>query len=115
MLKPKTSADVYLEEAGDLLEKGDVVQACEKYYKAAEEAIIILSYGYKIEIKNRDPVSLENAVYLLSKFLGEEIVKYWATAIMFLTAREYMDKELVEEYMKDVKNIVYLADKRNDS
>ena len=115
MLKPKTSADVYLEEADDFLEKGDVVQACEKYYKAAEEAIIILSHEHKIEIRNRDPVSLEKAVYLLSKILGEEIVKYWATAVMFLTAKEYMDKELVEEYMKDVKSIVYLADKGNDS
>ncbi|BDC18008.1 PaREP1 family protein [Acidianus sp. HS-5] len=33
----------YLEEADDLLEKGDVVQACEKYYKAAEDLVKYLS------------------------------------------------------------------------
>jgi Archaeal PaREP1/PaREP8 family. len=37
----KSSADVYLEEADELLSKGDVLQASEKYYKAAEEAIKI--------------------------------------------------------------------------
>ena len=41
---PKTLADVYLEEADELLSKGDIIQASEKYYKAAEEAIKILSY-----------------------------------------------------------------------
>lgn len=40
----KSSADVYLEEADELLSKGDVLQASEKYYKAAEEAIKILSF-----------------------------------------------------------------------
>ena len=40
----KSSADVYLEEADELLSKGDIIQASEKYYKAAEEAIKILSY-----------------------------------------------------------------------
>ncbi|BDC18573.1 PaREP1 family protein [Acidianus sp. HS-5] len=33
----------YLKEADELLEKGDIVQASEKYYKAAEEAIKTLS------------------------------------------------------------------------
>ena len=36
------SAEVYYEEAEELLSKGDLVQACEKYYKAAEEAIKLL-------------------------------------------------------------------------
>jgi hypothetical protein len=35
---------VYLEEADKLLSKGDIIQASEKYYKAAEEAIKILSH-----------------------------------------------------------------------
>ena len=39
----QTAADVYLEEADQLLEKGDVVQASEKYYKAAEEAVKLLA------------------------------------------------------------------------
>ncbi|QGR18056.1 PaREP1 family protein [Sulfurisphaera ohwakuensis] len=35
--------DVYFEEADELLSRGDLVQASEKYYKAAEEAIKYLS------------------------------------------------------------------------
>ncbi|MCG2871783.1 MAG: PaREP1 family protein, partial [Sulfolobales archaeon] len=33
-----------MKEADELLSKGDVLQASEKYYKAAEEAIKILSF-----------------------------------------------------------------------
>ncbi|WP_230952551.1 PaREP1 family protein, partial [Sulfolobus acidocaldarius] len=32
----------WIREADELLEKGDIVQASEKYYKAAEEAIKLL-------------------------------------------------------------------------
>ncbi len=32
----KSFADVYLEEADELLSRGDIIQSCEKYYKAAE-------------------------------------------------------------------------------
>ncbi|WP_009992486.1 PaREP1 family protein, partial [Saccharolobus solfataricus] len=32
----------FLNEAEEFLSKGDLVQACEKYYKAAEEAIKLL-------------------------------------------------------------------------
>jgi hypothetical protein len=37
-----TAADVLVEEADELLSKGDIVQASEKYYKAAEESIKLL-------------------------------------------------------------------------
>jgi len=43
-LLTKDSIKRLLKEADELLSKGDVVQASEKYYKAAEEAIKILSY-----------------------------------------------------------------------
>ncbi|MFP3218619.1 PaREP1 family protein [Acidianus sp.] len=111
MLKPKTSADVYLEEAEDYLSKGEVVQACEKYYKAAEEAILILANKYKISnINEKDEASLERIVSLLSKILGETIVKYWATAVLLLTAKDYMDQELVKIYKNDVERLVFIAD-----
>jgi hypothetical protein len=110
MLKPKTSADVYLEEAEDYLSKGEVVQACEKYYKAAEEAILILANKYKISnINEKDEASLERIVSLLSKILGETIVKYWATAVLLLTAKDYMDQELVKIYKNDVERLVFIA------
>ncbi|TRM97537.1 hypothetical protein DJ527_11890, partial [Sulfolobus sp. F1] len=37
-----TASDVLIEEADDLLSKGDITQASEKYYKAAEESIKLL-------------------------------------------------------------------------
>ena len=40
----KDSIKKLLKEADELLSKGDVLQASEKYYKAAEEAIKILSF-----------------------------------------------------------------------
>jgi Archaeal PaREP1/PaREP8 family. len=39
----------YLEEADELLERGDIVQASEKYYKAAEEAIKLFSRRLNLE------------------------------------------------------------------
>jgi len=41
--KIRLAHDVYFEEADELLSKGDLVQASEKYYKAAEEAIKYLA------------------------------------------------------------------------
>ncbi|BBD72117.1 hypothetical protein HS1genome_0506 [Sulfodiicoccus acidiphilus] len=38
-----------MEEAEALLSRGDVLQASEKYYKAAEEAIKILSFGNSVK------------------------------------------------------------------
>jgi Archaeal PaREP1/PaREP8 family. len=35
--------EMFLQEADELLKKGDLVQASEKYYKAAEEAIKLLA------------------------------------------------------------------------
>ncbi|MFP3065506.1 MAG: PaREP1 family protein, partial [Sulfolobus sp.] len=44
----KSSAYVYLEEAEEFLRRGDTVQASEKYYKAAEEAIKILALSLNL-------------------------------------------------------------------
>ncbi|BDB98330.1 hypothetical protein SACC_13470 [Saccharolobus caldissimus] len=45
----KDSIERLLKEADELLSKGDIIQASEKYYKAAEEAIKILSYRNSIK------------------------------------------------------------------
>jgi hypothetical protein len=42
-VKLLTAPDVYLSEADGLLNSGDVVQASEKYYKAAEEAVKLIA------------------------------------------------------------------------
>ena len=71
---------MYLEEADELLSKGDIIQASEKYYKAAEEAIKILaslegdifsevmSKNWNIEITNK-------AVFKLSLEFGKWIIE----------------------------------------
>ncbi|BFH74239.1 PaREP1 family protein [Sulfurisphaera javensis] len=43
-----TASDVYLHEADEFLSKGDVVQASEKYYKAAEEALKLIAVKLNI-------------------------------------------------------------------
>jgi len=43
----------FLEEADELLKKGDTVQAAEKLYKAAEEAIKFLSYRENINVLSK--------------------------------------------------------------
>ena len=39
-----------MKEADELLDKDDIIQASEKYYKAAEEAIKILSFRNSIKV-----------------------------------------------------------------
>ena len=71
---------MYLEEADELLSKGDIIQASEKYYKASEEAIKILaslegdifsevmSKNWNIEITNK-------AVFKLSLVFSKWIIE----------------------------------------
>ncbi|PSN84209.1 hypothetical protein B9Q01_01910 [Candidatus Marsarchaeota G1 archaeon OSP_D] len=60
----------WIAEADELLSKGDVVQACEKYYKAAEEAVKMLA------------VKL-NMTDLLNKVKEQ---KRWSSDILFSVA-----------------------------
>ena len=71
------TSEVYYEEAEELLAKGDLVHACEKYYKAAEEAVKLLAFEYKLQDVIReaeengwDSKTLNDAVSELSKRLG---------------------------------------------
>jgi len=62
----------WLEEADQMLEKGDTVQASEKYYKAAEEAVKLLAKTLK----------------LTSVLNKAEQRKTWSTTILFEAASE---------------------------
>ena len=113
------SAEVYYEEAGELLSKGDLVQACEKYYKAAEEAIklLVIENNLKEIIKETqengwDSKTLNDAVTELSYKIGDDIIYMWASAVTLFTARKYLDKDLIEEYKKDVKTLIEKAKQR---
>jgi hypothetical protein len=88
-----------------LLNKGDLVDACEKYYKAAREAIILLAYKYNIHGDN-----IEDIVTKLAEILGDNIISYWAGASLLYTARKELDAELINR--QDVVELVNLANEK---
>ena len=112
----KTSADVYLEEGDELLKKGDIIQSSEKYYKAAEEAIKILS-GILLddiisEVRNRDWKTeiINKAVFKLSEILGKWVIESWGSAIALITVN--LDEQQVKEYRESIAKLVQVADER---
>ena len=71
---------MYLEEADELLSKGDIIQASEKYYKAAEEAIKILAslesdIFSEVMSKNWNIEIINKAVFKLSLVFGKWIIE----------------------------------------
>ena len=106
----RTSAEIYLEEADEFLNKGDLVDACEKYYKAAREAIILLAYKYNIHGDN-----IEDIVTKLAEILGDNIISYWAGASLLYIARKELDAELIKMYRQDVVELVNLANEKFNS
>ncbi|AHC52205.1 hypothetical protein SUSAZ_10080 [Sulfolobus acidocaldarius SUSAZ] len=116
MLKLRTSADVYLEEADELLSRGDVVQASEKYYKAAEESIKILSSVLELEVINKTNNEgwsgelLNKCVFSLSSILGKWIIESWGSAIALITVN--MDSQQVKAYRENIVKLVQVADER---
>ncbi|MFP3233192.1 MAG: PaREP1 family protein [Sulfolobaceae archaeon] len=106
----RTSAEIYLEEADEFLNKGDLVDACEKYYKAAREAIILLAYKYDLHGDN-----IEDLVTKLAEILGDNIISYWAGASLLYTARKELDAELIKMYRQDVVELVNLANEKFNS
>ncbi|BAB65923.1 PaREP1 family protein [Sulfurisphaera tokodaii] len=113
----KTSADVYLEEADELLFRGDVVQACEKYYKAAEEAIkilssIILEKNIIDEVlnKNWNTEIINKAVFELSSILGKWIIESWGSAVALVTVS--LDPQQVKKYRENIVKLVQVANER---
>jgi Archaeal PaREP1/PaREP8 family. len=113
----KTSADVYLEEADELLDRGDTLQASEKLYKAAEEAIKILS-GILLEddiiseVRNKDwnTEIINKAVFKLSFILGKWIIESWGSAIALITVN--LDAQQIKKYRESIVRLVQVADER---
>ncbi|BDC18574.1 hypothetical protein HS5_14640 [Acidianus sp. HS-5] len=97
----------YLKEADELLEKGDIVQASEKYYKAAEEAIKTLSIYLKINPENWNLASINRVALEISKILGDDILDYWNSATALYTAN--LDEDTLKILIKDVKKLVEIA------
>ncbi len=119
MLKLKTSADVYLEEADDLLDKGDLIQASEKYYKAAEEAIKILASVIGIDVlkdvkeKEWTGDAINKAVFSLVPILGNWVIESWGAAISLITVN--FDLQQIKKYRESIVRLVQVADERLNS
>ncbi|PSN84210.1 hypothetical protein B9Q01_01915 [Candidatus Marsarchaeota G1 archaeon OSP_D] len=116
-----SAADVYLNEADELLSKGDVVQACEKYYKAAEEAVKMLAVKLNMtdllnKVKEQgewDATTLDKIVIIASKILKDEkLVDRWNSALVLHTTQ--LNLEPLKEYAQDVSSLVKLADTLKD-
>jgi hypothetical protein len=117
MIRVLTVPDVLVLDADDLLSRGDVVQASEKYYKAVEEGIKLLTRKYELNdilsrVKEKgfwDMKDLDDAVYELSKMLNKkEIIEYWESAILIINTSLY--PEDLREEAKKVKEFVSLFD-----
>jgi hypothetical protein len=112
-----SNANILLNEADELLEKGDVVQASEKYYKAAEEAIKLLVKTLNLtnileKVKEEGYWSLSllhDAVLQISEKLTNEVHEYWKSAIIILTAN--LSRDVLTLEVENVRKLVKLADK----
>ncbi|AGT35952.1 hypothetical protein N186_08070 [Thermofilum adornatum] len=106
----------YLEEGKTLIEK-DPVQASEKLYKAAEEAVKMLAISFNMEdiLKTVDErgrwtvTELEKAVSRISKKLGDWFSATWDRANYlhvwgFHEAK--LDSEAVKERMPDIERMI---------
>ncbi|BFH72298.1 PaREP1 family protein [Sulfurisphaera javensis] len=121
MLLLKSPAEIYFEEADELLEKGDLIQASEKYYKAAEEAIKILTITLELQsiiekVKNEKEWSLEvlnEASFELTNILGDFVLEAWKSATALITVN--LDKEIIKRYKEEIKKLVDEANIRFNS
>ena len=106
----KSSADVYLEEADELLSKGDILQASEKYYKAAEEAIKILASLESGLPSNWNAENINRTAFGLSLKFGKWIIESWGSAVALVTVN--LDIGQVKKYREEIVKLVQLADER---
>jgi len=106
----KSSADVYLEEADELLSKGDVLQASEKYYKAAEEAIKILASLESGLSSDWNAEKINRTAFELSSKFEKWIIESWGSAVALVTVN--LDIGQVKKYREEIVKLVQLADER---
>jgi hypothetical protein len=112
-----SASDVLIKEADELLEKGDTVQASEKYYKAAEEAIKLITKTLNIQdilqkVREEGYWSLgilHDAVVEISQRLNNDrIIELWKSAVIIFTVS--LPKNILIIEAEKVKELVKLAD-----
>ena len=120
----KELAVAFLREAEEILGKPklrleDVIQACEKLYKAAEEAVKGLARTYASDIfreaedRGRWTVTmLERAQRRISRKLGDGVREGWDVAYYLHVAGFHEakpDAEAVKSRLKPIKNLVNMS------
>jgi hypothetical protein len=112
-----SASDVLIKEADELLEKGDTVQASQKYYKAAEEAIKLITKTLNIQdvlqkVREEGYWSLgilHDAVVEISQRLNNDrIIELWKSAVIIFTVN--LPKNILIIEAEKVKELVKLAD-----
>jgi hypothetical protein len=106
----------YLEEGGRFVEQGDPVQASEKLYKAAEEAVKVLAKHFALpeyeEAEGRGrwtTTLLFSAVRRLSETVNPQVANWWHAA-WFLHVEGFHEARLsIEEVKFRVKFIEELV------
>ena len=100
------------EEALEFIDKGDAVQAAEKLYKVAENAIKILSEVNKLpehETAKKEGTwwtkLLNKAARRLRDIYGEELLEAWTTAYKFHQMGFHEEQLTVEEILKEAYKI----------
>nr|WP_210433953.1 PaREP1 family protein [Acidianus brierleyi] len=101
-----------LNEAEELLSKGDLVQASEKYYKAAEESVKLLVFENNLKdiiktIENRGRWESEDLFKSckLLRFKNSEILRFWTSA-WTLHVEGFHELSLSEKEIRKLKEDV---------
>lgn len=97
----------YLKEGDTLLEKGDYVQASEKFWGATAEAIKAIAAQREVDIRSHG--ELHRFVTALSKELNDsELLRYFASASALHQNfyENWLTGEMVTNYAKAVKSLV---------
>jgi hypothetical protein len=114
-----TASDVLVEEADELLSKGDIIQASEKYYKAAEESIKLLVKILDIkEIiekvrrrKSWESGILFKAARLIAKKTNKyEVIRIWRAA-WYLHILGFHEMKLTKERVIELSLLVHEVEK----
>jgi len=111
----------FLDEGKSYIELGDSIQASEKLYKAAEEAVKSLSRGYangvweEVAEEGRwtSPLLFKAVTQIARTLKNEQIRRYWAVAWTLHVEGFHegrLDIDYIREQTKDIEDLVKLAE-----
>jgi hypothetical protein len=100
----------WIKEADELLEKGDTVQASEKYYKAAEEAIKLLAKTLNLtnilEKVAKQKVWNSRLLFDAARMVSQEFYDIWKNA-WYLHVFGFHEMKLSDKEIKEISRSIY--------